>query len=65
MQMPKFKIICNPIDIDSTGNTFCKIEWDGFNAESAIKAYNTKWMVAPKIENSMQYRDGEYFTFNP
>lgn len=63
--MPLFKIICNPIDINSPDDATCKVMGDGFDADWAIKSYNITWNSAPLIEGAETYRGGEGFRFKP
>ena len=65
LEMPKFKITCNEINIDSNVETFCKITGDGFDADWAIKSYDIEWTTSPPVRNTIQYQDGQFYTFNP
>ena len=50
-EMPQFKIQCNPIDINSEQQSFCKIVGDGFDGDWAISSYEVEWTTAPRINN--------------
>lgn len=63
--MPQFKIQCNPIDINSDQQSFCKIVGDGFDGDWAISSYEVEWTTAPRINNHQTYRNGQFFTFIP